>query len=210
MDYITIPLNLTCRSIAQLRAAASCRALFAALWLLPLSAKAGLDITAYEKLAIVGSPQLDKYGDPVARNQVRLKPVEYPERFAGLVAGSVYQYRLSFEFRAGSYSGYNYWRNELAKLAGYETTPVKSRDGTVVLRYDATAWDLQRGPFWELIDFSDSEGVIGPTVCKRVHKDFLSFAALAARHPDESFRSSYGEWTKAFAMCANSGAIVFH
>ncbi|WP_457417766.1 hypothetical protein [Roseateles sp. P5_E7] len=188
----------------------SFRKLAAAICLWPLTAYAGLDVTAYEKLTIVPSPKFDKDGEPVGENQVKLAPVEFVERFAGLTPGKVYRYQSLFDFRAGSYSGYNHWRNELAKLAGYKQTPYKSFNGKIELRYDATVWSIKKGPFWELIDFSDAEGVIGPAVCKRVYADFLQYRATAAKHPDEYFRSSYEDWMKAFAMCAKDGAIVFH
>jgi len=99
--------------------------------------------------------------------------------------------------------------NELAKLAGNPPSPY-TRDGKTEPRYDATVWKRKSGPFWELIAFSDAEGVIGPVVCKRVHADFVRFAAAAARHPDPGFRASYEDWKTAFAMCAQGGAIVFH
>ena len=178
------------------------------LW--PVAASAGLDITAYEDLTVVQSPRLDKDGISTEQNQVKLAPSDFAERFAGLTAGAVYWYQSSFDFRAGSYSGYNYWRNELAKLAGYEQTSHKSVNGKTELRYDATVWKIKRGPFWEFIDFSDAEGVIGPVVCKRVYRDFLQYQAAASKHPDEYFRTSYGDWKKAFSMCASGGAIVFH
>jgi hypothetical protein len=186
------------------------RTLIAAVGLVPALAHAGLDVTAFERLTLVPSPKLGKNGEPIAEDQVRLAPVDHVERFAGLKAGAVYRYGQVFGFRAGSYSGYNEWRNELAKLAGYQQTPFKSFDGKTELRYDATVWKIKKGPFWELIDFSDAEGVIGPAACKRVHQDFLQYQAAAAGHPDKYFRSSYEEWMKAFAMCANDGAIVFH
>lgn len=178
--------------------------------LYPVAASAGLDITAYENLTIVRSPQFNKDGEPAGQNQVKLAPVHFAERFAGLTPGAVYRYQSSFEFRAGSYSGYNYWRNELAKLAGYGQTPHKSFNGKAELRYDATVWNIKRGPFWEFIEFSDAEGVIGPVVCKRVYGDFLQYQSAAAKHSDEYFRTSYEDWKKAFSMCANGGAIVFH
>lgn len=186
------------------------RKLLIAIWLWPIAANAGLDVTAYEKLSIVPSPQFDSDGEPQGPNQVKLAPVEFAERFAGLSVGKVYHYESAFAFRAGSYSGYNYWRNELAKLAGNEQTPYRSFDGKIELRYDATVWKNKKGPFWELIYFSDAEGVIGPIVCKRVYKDFLQYQAAASTHPDEYFRTSYQDWMKAFSMCANDGAIVFH
>lgn len=183
--------------------------LVAAICFWPAIANAGLDVTAYERLTLVPSPQVDQDGEPIGENQVKLAPVEHIERFAGLTAGKVYRYKSAFAFRAGSYSGYNLWRNELAKLAGYKPTSYKSFKGETELRYDATVWKLKKGPFWELIDFSDAEGVIGPAACKRVHKDFVHYQAAAAKHSDEYFRSSYEDWMKAFAMCANNGAIVF-
>lgn len=186
------------------------RKLLVAIVLSPVAAYAGLDVSAYERLTIVPSPQFDSDGEPRGPNQVKLAPVEFVERFAGLTAGKVYHYESAFEFRAGSYSGYNYWRNELAKLAGNEQTPFKSFNGKTELRYDATVWNIKRGAFWELIDFSDAEGVIGPVVCKRVYKDFLQYQVAASKHPDEYFRTSYQDWMKAFSMCANDGAIVFH
>ena len=149
------------------------RKLLVAICLWPAASMAGLDITAYEKLTLVPSPQLNSDGGLRGPNQVRLNPVKFVEPFAGLTPGKVYRFESAFDFRAGSYSGYYYWRNELAKLAGNKQTPYESFNGKTELRYDATVWKSKKGPFWELIDFSDAEGVIGPVVCKRVHKDFL-------------------------------------
>jgi hypothetical protein len=171
-------------------------------------ALAGLDVTAYGKLVPLKSMRVD---DPAVADKpglVALQAGEMPERFEGLREG-VYRFRKSFDFRAGSYSGYNGWRNELAKLAGNPPSPY-TLDGKTEPRYDATVWKRKSGPFWELIAFSDAEGVIGPVVCKRVHADFVRFAAAAARHPDPGFRASYEDWKTAFAMCAQGGAIVFH
>lgn len=186
------------------------RTLLTVICFCPLIASAGLDVTAYTRLAPVASPQLDQDGEPIGEKQVMLVPVEFVERFTGLTPNGVYRYEAAFEFRAGSYSGYNHWRNELARLAGYAATPDTLPDGKIEMRYDATVWRLQKGPFWELIDFSDSEGVIGPVVCKRVYADFVQYHHAALQHPDENFRAAYAEWMKAFAMCADEGAIVFH
>lgn len=186
------------------------RALFIAICLWPVIANAGLDVTAFEKVSIVPSAPLNKDGYPKDPKHVKLTPVDFVERFEGLIAGQVYRYKSAFEFRAGSYSGYNWWRNELAKLAGNPQMPYKSFDGKTELRHDATVWKLKQGFFWELIDFSDAEGVIGPVVCKRVYKDFILFEGLASKHPDKSFRESYQDWMKAFSLCANGGAILFH
>jgi len=172
-------------------------------------ARAGLDITALSGLTQVTAPTLASDGQPLGKNQVILSPVNFPERFDDLQSGTVYAFKSSFEFRAGSYSGYNAWRNELAKLAGYKASPYEFL-GKTELRYDATAWRLQQGPFWELINFSDAEGVIGPIACKKVYQDFIQYSEAAEKHPDPYFKESYADWKKAFEMCADNGAIVFH
>ena len=177
--------------------------------------QAGLDVTAYEKLAVIKVAKIDQSQD---ENTITLTPVEFPERFLGLNSDTPYHFKSSFDFRAGSYSGYNWWRNELAKLAGFQpiydtVTEFDVKTQKAVdrneLRYDKAVWNAKKGPFWELIDFSDAEGVIGPVVCKRVYKDFLKFKVKAAMHPSKDFRESYRDWMKAFSMCANDGAIVF-
>jgi len=183
--------------------------IFLILSLATASAQAGLDISAYENLTIVKSPILTPDGVPVAQNQITLSPSGFPERFQGLEDGKVYEFKSHFAFRAGSYSGYNHWRNELAKLAGYKQSTYVF-NGKTELRYDATVWKLKEGPFWELIDFSDAEGVIGPVVCKKIYKDFVLYADQARQHAEDYFRESYEDWQKAFSMCADNGAIVFH
>jgi hypothetical protein len=177
--------------------------------LVSLTANAGLDISAYEGLSIDKSPKKKSAEEHTRTNDVTFEPVEFPDRFAGLQKGVTYHYKAIFEFRAGSYSGYNEWRNELAKLAGYETTPY-TFNGKTEARYDATVWKIEKGPFWEFIDFSDAEGVIGPQACQRIYADFVKYRSLAKLHYDAFFRNSYEDWFKAFSMCANNGAIVFH
>jgi hypothetical protein len=165
-------------------------------------ALAGLDVSAYSKLVEVEHPVLDADGFPKdAEHEIRLSPVDFPERFEGLKADAVYRFGESFDFRAGSYTGYNWWRNELAKLAGY---PAPDK------RYDASAWNAKSGAFWELINFSDAEGVLGPVVCKKLYADFVSFHKAAMRHPNRDFVESYEAWERAFKLAAEHGAIVFH
>lgn len=188
-------------------------------FIFPCQGFAGLDISAYSNLKIVNNPKLDEDGFPVNyEKEVLLSPsTDFPEQFAGLQANKVYSFKSSHEFRAGSYSGYNYWRNELAKLAGYKPIYFDQPffDGTDLttkreLRYDAGAWAEKSGPFWELINFTDSDGVIGPSVCKKLLKDFVAYKKAARKHSDEWFKESYYDWMKAFSLCAQNGAVVFH
>lgn len=173
------------------------------------AARAGLDVTAYSGLVIVESPAVLSDGTYQGKDQITLDPGNFPDRFRGLEVGKVYQFTSSFDFRAGSYSGYNAWRNELAKLAGYQAS-MSVRNKAVELRYDETVWKLDHGPFWELIDFSDAEGTIGPEVCRKIYRDFVQYRDQASRVSMPYFYESYVDWMKAFEMCANNGAIVFH
>lgn len=75
-------------------------------------------------------------------------------------------------FRAGSYSGYNWWREILAKLVGItdinafwiKTGGINNRKG--------------KEPFFELINFSDCEGTLPLRECKRLKKDFDYWSRL--------------------------------
>lgn len=145
-----------------------------------------------------------------SNSEVLLSPVDFPERYKGLENDTVYHFEQQFDFRAGSYSGYNWWRNELAKLVGYSPIKVKNEDGSSETRYDASAWMAKSGPFWELINFSDAEGVIGPVASMKLYSDFLSYHKAAMAHGDKDFRDSYLEWEKAFSLASKHGAIVFH
>jgi hypothetical protein len=189
------------------------RTLFAtialALSLCPLAATAGLEVSAYEGLTKVENPKLDRDGEPVnSKSEVRLFSAGFPQRFLGLEQNAVYEYRRKREFLVGSHTWYGWWRNELAKLAGYRPTPVVS-GGKTEERYDETVWKLSSGPFYELIDFSDAEGALGPVVCAKLHKDFVEFKTKAMRHPDKEFRDMYTQFERAFRLASKNGAVVF-
>jgi len=175
----------------------------------------GLDITAYSNLQKLECV-FNEDEEPL-HPQTR-QPFEYyfqayinshfPERAQDLENKAVYLYDDSFGFRAGSYSGYNQWREQLAHLAGYAAKPFARYD-SVEMRHDAGAWGTTEGPFWELICFSDCEGVIGPAVCKKLAKDFADFQERAMSSHDDIFRSKYDEWLIAFQLAAENGAVDF-
>jgi len=177
----------------------------------------GLDITYYKNLTKLDCV-FDADGepiDPATREPLEGKYLQaglngdFPGRADEIEDRAVYRYEDGDGFRAGSYSGYTHWREELAKLAGY---PAKDADryGTVTQRHDAGAWAVSEGPFWELICFSDCEGVIGAKVSAKLAADFAQFQAKADAHEDERFRWLYGDWRKAFETAADKGAVDFH
>lgn len=162
----------------------------------------GLDISAYRRIEASSDYARDEDGNfEDWDNFLIVRGGHFPAHIAGLEDGGVYTYGSdSYNFRAGSYSGYNDFRNELAHLAGFEAA-----DG----RYAETAWASTEGPFWELINFSDCEGQIGPVVSAKLLKDFQAFDEKA-KHKDEHFYDLYKDFTRAFTLASDHGLVDFH
>ncbi|UZD74736.1 hypothetical protein OM992_03295 [Bacillus siamensis] len=115
----------------------------------------------------------------------------FPGRGEGVDPDKFYTSEESFSFRAGSYSGYGWWRRKLEEFKG------------------DTA-------FQELINFADNEGTIGPVVSKKLAKDFNEHADAAREYArtlgdaGEVWLYLYGDWKKAFEMASENGAVNFH
>ncbi len=168
----------------------------------------GLDITAYSKLTPVG-----KHADDYCEDEDHVHAFAYscfPESFRGIpvlgewavsgtsfLEGGCYAVTDGTEtlgFRAGSYTGYNQWRDDLRLQFNPDTLP-----------------DL---PFYELIWFADNEGCIGPEAAADLLQDFRAMAA-SYRPPRETgypeyYTDKYRDWTRACELAAESGLIHFH
>jgi hypothetical protein len=171
----------------------------------------GLDISAYRQLTPAPADWFDDEGEPLREHwddSVRIyRNPDFPGRDAGLSETDRYTFADKMGFRAGSYGGYSEWRNWLAKLAAY---PVVT-DEPACHQHSAGAWRASGGPFWEMIDFSDCEGVIGPIVAAKLAADFAAFDdAAKAADPDDWFYDRYKLWCQAFEMAADGGAVEFH
>jgi hypothetical protein len=186
----------------------------------------GLDIAAYSGLTKL-DVLFDSDGepvDPVTRESLDYDVYDFncrinhdfPGRADGLEDRAVYKAVDSMSFRAGSYGGYNAWREELASLAKYEAVSVDQYNtGNPRLRHDQGAWNQTGGPFHELICFSDCEGVIGPVVSAKLAKEFADWDERAKTHGDTLERTDwfyplYQKWRQAFEMAAQNGAVDFH
>jgi len=170
----------------------------------------GLDITAYSGLTKIENPARDQYGDLRGSVVTFFANASFPGREEGVDANAVYSYSNSFEFRAGSYSGYNAWREWLAQIAGYPAIKCNRWNGRTEMRHDAAASAAGAGPFYELLHFSDCEGVIGHVVSAKLAKDFAEFQAKADAAEQGYLKESYAKWRKAFEIAANNGAVKFH
>lgn len=174
----------------------------------------GLDITAYRQLKPAPEaaqlPEEERWDNHF---HVYANP-NFPGREVGLDAE---WYAIpdaaadSLGFRAGSYSGYNRWREHLAQLAGYPAA--MDAEYRTDSSHAVGAWQATSGPFWELINFADNEGVIGPVVAAKLALDFAEFDERAKAFDPEGdgwFYAQYQKWRQAFEMAADGGAVDFH
>ena len=160
----------------------------------------GLDITAHGKIKFIRKIEADEDMDNIYKNNLIRFWVNphFDGRCDDIDKDGVYTSDENFGFRAGSYSGYNHWRNTLAKLGGYNSAEA--------------VWAKETsGPFYEIINFSDCEGVIGTEVSKKLCEDFKSYKEKAENFTDDPwFYKSYLNWLKAFEMASNDGCVSFH
>lgn len=114
-------------------------------------------------------------------------------------------------FRAGSYSGYNRWRETLS-LAIHGVMP-------------SIIWDspgeYKGKDFFEIINFSDCEGFMGPQVSKKLHSDFIKNREIFIQYlhsVHEKMEGSYSfnydlrvydDFTLSFEISKDSGVLIF-
>ena len=164
----------------------------------------GLDIVAYSKVVDFGP--LDEETS-TGEDMVRVDDAGFG-RHAPLIPGHAYgkgDDSKEFHFRAGSYGGYNEWREWLCQIA-HGVTP-----DTIWHNSDKYK-DLA---FFELIEFSDCDGVIGSVAAKKLLADFEDYeakvnAAMETPRPDYVwFKDRYADWRKAFRLAADDGVLLF-
>lgn len=171
----------------------------------------GLDITWYRELEARPDAEVDEDGYPVDDELTTFYlNDDFPGREDQVRENVAYAAADSDGFHAGSYSGYNMFRNQLAKLAGVYPGRADDEPLSTEIRYDKGAWERNDGPFWELINFSDCEGVIGASVAAKLAQDFTKGQALADASNDEHFQRRYANWRHAFEQAAHNGAVSFH
>jgi hypothetical protein len=169
----------------------------------------GLDVTAYSHLEPVGRHTDEWCG---ADDHVQaFAYATFPQSFRGVPVVGIKEingerffeggcYALTvdsdvFDFRAGSYSGYGLWREEVQRQFNPDRDP-----------------DL---PFYELIWFADNEGTIGPEAARDLLADFQAnletfWSGLDALGPlYERWVQAYTNWTRACQLAADDGLIQF-
>ena len=106
----------------------------------------------------------------------------------------------TYGWQAGSYSGYGAFRRALAALNGHSAEDYWHEDVP------------ESEPFYELVNFADNEGCIGPEAASDLLADFEQhrdqFHKAHAEHP--WFPSTYDEWITALRLAADEGLVRFH
>ena len=163
----------------------------------------GLDIYAISRVERVTKPESTDDGINVWQDGF--------DRIAGLEVG-IYQPTSKseeHEFRAGTYTHYNWWRRNLSMMIYGQSSE------TVWENKDA----FEGRPFYELIDFSDCEGVFGPEVSEKLHSDFetnrpnmIKYCLDNFINDDETYddvMETYDDFTKAFKIASKDGLVLF-
>jgi hypothetical protein len=184
----------------------------------------GLDIIAYSKLEPIAESELPE--DPDERWEQgyvhAFAYASFPRSTRGLVghdtqggdegewiAESWYRPTDGTEmhsFAAGSYSGYSEFRRMLAGMLGHDV---------------AEYWNdpsLADEPMYELINFADNEGCIGPDAAADLLADFREHRERWVAHIEQSdakpmldyYVGKYDDWITAFELAADGGLVAFH
>jgi hypothetical protein len=157
----------------------------------------GLDVVAYEGIGqFLGDNRIYDKDDSVYLMIHVPTMARAPE-----IRHNGYYRRLGkeFGFRAGSYSGYNSWRRWLCeRFLGVDPKEV---------------WEdpkrFEGKPFYELIDFSDCDGILGTEVCLKLCDDFHN--AVFKEEEDEYQLEIFNKFMEAFGIVSSlrRGVVVF-
>lgn len=159
----------------------------------------GPDIQAFSQCRFVG-PAVDDDYDEHEDHVLIYVLAPFLDRLDGSPQGWYAVDGQRTYFRAGSYSGYNEWREQLCRAA--------------LGVFPRAIWDDPEGfagkPFVELINFADNEGSIGPKTSAKLLTDFEQYPDLPSLVGDDYFERKYSAWRDAFALASDDGFVVFH
>jgi hypothetical protein len=128
---------------------------------------------------------------------------DFPKHGEGIDSGGVYGFESTIGFSMGY--GYLYrWREQLGKMIGYPAKPTDHGDSYMEGAYQAGA-----GPFYELIWFTDNNGVINTAFCQKLLKDFEEWNERAKALGDEKFYSGYECFLAVFQKAADNGVVNY-
>ena len=112
----------------------------------------------------------------------------------------IYRGDPGISFRAGSYGGYNAFREELSRLA------LGAEPRTVWNNLEA----YEGRPCFEIVHFSDCEGAIGPDTSAKLAADFKALTEKAEVALDAYYVGTFNNFKQAFEEAAGNGFVIFH
>ena len=175
----------------------------------------GLDICAYSNIVKQPEPEIQKVVGKLLSSEGEevLEVFEVTDRCHDLEEGVYLDTfdTVQHHFRAGSYSGYNQFRNLLSKaLLGVEASAVWE---------DPTSFEGRPG--YEMIDFSDCEGTISSSVADKLRQDLAENREVFATYLIEKENTQkdsdefqcimevYDNFIYAFELASENGVVVY-
>ncbi len=167
----------------------------------------GLNVSAAKQLQLLGyavnwDAAYEQFDEDVIHINVN---ADFPDQQAGLPLQAdqiaVFAYAERRHFFSASYFGYNLWRQQLSQ--------------TMCQREPEAIWNQRNDPavralpFYELIDFTDCDGEIGPIVARKLAADFAAHQTQADEVADDWFRQSYANFRAACEFAADNGVVRF-
>jgi hypothetical protein len=160
----------------------------------------GLDIVAFEKAKLLSenfeaTPEEIDFEGEVFRIKINSHFKSHDHLVSGIYApgGGV------IEFSGGSYGTYNGFRYDLCMLA-HNVDPQRVWNSKEI---------FEGGDFFELINFSDCDGAIGPTTARKLFYDFKKHREAYHLENNEWDNERYDDWMKAMELASNDGVLIF-
>lgn len=198
----------------------------------------GLDITAYKGIKKLGEPIFDSYGDEIGIRSGKAKLADgrevetftdisdvdftkpysapsFPLHLGDLDDSAVYSYDDAISPFSCGYISYAYFKNDLARIAGYKSGAhlrLKNFDdrpymATVIYEYEIEK--KERGLLSDLLYFSDSEGSICNSYCQKILAD-LKVIEHRKGELSEKHQSLFDDLLETFAFVGDCGFVDFH
>ena len=153
----------------------------------------GLDITAYKNIRIRELTK-DEEGEYYFSNS-GFKQSNMP-----ILENKEIQIEFDdvFDFRAGSYGGYNSFRNQLCLASNNISADELWKSENENLKF-----------YW-LINFSDCEGYIGTDYCKILYDEFIKYEKEVKEKLSIDYHDKYDKFKEAFKLAFDNGLVNFH
>lgn len=153
----------------------------------------GLDITAYSNFKITKVlTEDDEYEYYFCNSGFEQSNMNIENKYVNI------DFDEEFDFRAGSYGGYNHFRNSLCLASNNITAE------------DLWNYEDKTLKFYWLINFSDCEGYIGTDYCIILYDEFVKYEKEVKEKLSIDYHNKYDEFKEAFRLGANNGIVNFH